>query len=116
VALKKLEKSEWRPFFDHLSKQLEGKQAKIEVAGLSLGDQIQAKWVPVYGIVYDHKGDLMEIALEGLDHLIRKPREITLDLGTAGPASIEIIDEEGVKQIVKLNQPLMLPHLNAGAD
>jgi hypothetical protein len=47
-----------------------GKQAEIEIAGLVFGDHVAAKWLPLLGITYDPKGDLVEIALEGLDHLI----------------------------------------------
>jgi hypothetical protein len=65
MAPKKLEKGQWQEFFDRVSKVLEGKQAEIEIASLSLGDQVQAKWLPLLGLVYDHKDDLVEVALEG---------------------------------------------------
>ena len=35
--------SEWRPFFDRMSKALLGKWAEIDVASLDLGDQIVAR-------------------------------------------------------------------------
>jgi hypothetical protein len=71
---KKLEKSQWRVYFDRMSKTLVGKRAEIEVASLKLGDQIEAEWLPLLGISYDPKNDIIEIALEGVDHLIHKPR------------------------------------------
>jgi hypothetical protein len=43
---RKLEKAQWRPFLDTLSKLLEAKEAEIEVASLDLGDQVQAEWLP----------------------------------------------------------------------
>ena len=52
--------------FDRLSKTLEGKQAEIEVASLSLGDQVEAEWLPLHGITYDPNDDLVEVALERL--------------------------------------------------
>ena len=36
---RKLDKRQWHTVFDRLSKALEGKQAEIEVASLSLGNQ-----------------------------------------------------------------------------
>ena len=42
----KIDKSGWRAALDTLSKSLSGKQAEIEIAALSLGDQIAAEWVP----------------------------------------------------------------------
>ena len=109
MAPKKLEKGQWQEFFDRVSKVLEGKQAEIEIASLSLGDQVQAKWLPLLGLVYGHKDDLVEVALEGLDHMIRKPRAIYVDIGEGGLATIEIEDGEGSKQLIRLRDPLMLP-------
>jgi hypothetical protein len=106
---RKLEKAEWRRFFDHLSKQLIGKQAEIEVAALALGVQKEAEWLPLIGIVYDPKSDMIEIALEGLDHAIRAPREVYVE-DQAGPlAAIEVINAEDIREIVRLRDPLFLP-------
>jgi hypothetical protein len=41
--------------------------------------------------------------------MIRKPREIYVDNGTAGLTSLEIVTADGVKQIVKLKDRLVLP-------
>ena len=92
-----------------MSRILEAKVAEVEVASLDLGDQTQAEWLPLIGITYDPRDDAVEIALDGLDHMIRKPREIYLDDGAAGLTSLEIVDVDGVRQIVKLKDQLMLP-------
>ena len=104
-----LVKPEWQFYCDRISKGLAGKRAQIEVTGLTLGDQIAAKWLPLIGITYDPKDDLLEIALEGLDHLIHKPREISVDDGPEGLKSMEIVDSDQNRQIVNLMEPLMLP-------
>jgi Family of unknown function (DUF5335) len=104
----KLDKTQWRTFFDRFSEILEGRQAEIEVASLSLGDQVEAEWLPLHGITYDPNDDLVEVALEGLDHMIRKPREIYLEDWTRGLTTIEVVDADGTKQVVKLREPLML--------
>jgi hypothetical protein len=109
MTIRKLEKQEWRPFLDAVSKLLEAKQAEIEVASLDLGDQELAEWMPLLGITYDRKDDVVEVALDGLDHLIHQPREIYLDNGAGALTSIEIVDANGVSQIVKLKDQLMLP-------
>ena len=83
--------------------------AEVEVASLDLGDRTQAEWLALIGITYDPRDDAVEIALDGLDHMIRKPREIYLDDGAAGLLSLEIVDADGVRQIVKLKDQLMLP-------
>jgi hypothetical protein len=109
MAVRKLDKKEWQAFLDRVSKILTGTQAEIEVTSLALGDQIEAEWLPLIGLVYDPKDDIIEVALEGLDHMIPRPREIYVDVGSAGLLSLEIVDADGVKQIVKLRYPLMLP-------
>ena len=115
MATRKLDKSEWRAFCDRLSKGLIGKQAEIEIASLVLGSQVQGEWLPLLGIVYDPKSDIIEIALDGLDHMIPRPRELYVDIGPGGMANLEIVDSGGVRQIVTLRDPLMLPPVSATA-
>ncbi|MEA2917886.1 MAG: hypothetical protein QOJ15_9967 [Bradyrhizobium sp.] len=106
---RQLEKSQWRAYFDRMSKALLGKRAEIEVASLKLGDQIAAEWLPLRGISYDPKNDVIEIALDGVDHLIHKPREIYVEEQGLELSSLEVVDAEGAHQIVVLRDPLMLP-------
>ncbi len=63
MAIRKLDKTKWQAFFDRVSKGLIGKRAEIEIASLALGSQIEAEWLPLFGIVYDPKNDIIEIAL-----------------------------------------------------
>jgi hypothetical protein len=91
-----------------MSKVLLGRHAEIEVTGPSFGAHMAAKWLPLLGITYDPKGDLVEIALEGLDHLIHQPREIAVEDGAEGLTAMQIVDADQRRQIVKLREPLML--------
>src|SRR5258705_13138316 len=92
-----------------MSKQLLGKRAEIEVASLDLGDQIVAEWIPLLGITYDSADDLLDVALDRSNHLIRHPKEILVEQTAAGLASVAVIDQDGARQVVRLKQPLMLP-------
>ena len=105
----KIDKADWTDFLDWLTRQLVGGSAEIDVLSLDIGAQIEARSLPLLGLVYDRKSDVIEIALEGLDHLINRPRELTATEGDAGFQSIQIVDEDDVRQIIKLNQPLALP-------
>jgi Family of unknown function (DUF5335) len=105
--------SEWRPFFDRMSKGLLGKWAEVEVASLDLGDQIVAEWVPLLGITYDSRDDLLDVALDRASHLIRHPREILVEEGPIGLTSVAVVDEDGARQVVRLKEPLMLPPASA---
>jgi Family of unknown function (DUF5335) len=109
MTTRKLDKKQWRTFFDRVSTMLEGKEAEIEIASLRLGDQVEAEWLPLLGIVYDPNDAIVEVALEGLDHLIAKPRDIYIEDGPSGLVALEIVDADDVRQIVKLRDPLMLP-------
>ena len=60
ATFRSVPKAEWREFFDRFSKGLLGKWAEIEVAGLDLGAQVEADWLPLIGIVYDPKDDRWE--------------------------------------------------------
>jgi hypothetical protein len=106
---RKLEQSEWKSYSDRISKALIGKRAEVEVVSLDLGHQVQAEWLPIYGFTFDPKGKLFEIALEGLDHLIPAPQEVYALEGPEGLESLEIVDADGRRQIVRLKDPLALP-------
>jgi uncharacterized protein DUF5335 len=109
VEIMKLEKSQWRGYFDRVSKALVSKRAEIEVASLKLGDRIEAEWLPLLGISYDPKNDVIDIALEGLTHLIHEPREVYIEQDGLELSALEVVDAEGSRQIVVLKDPLMLP-------
>ena len=109
MAIRKLEKRDWKGFLENFTKLLVGKQADIEVASLAFGDQIETKSVQVLGMVYDHKDDVIEIVLDGLDHLIYHPRDLYVDQNGLELSSVQIVDADGTRQIVTLRDPLMLP-------
>jgi hypothetical protein len=105
----KLDKLACKAYFDALTKHLDGKEAFVEVASLSVGDQIESDWARLLGIVYDPRNDLLEIALEGVDHLIEHPKDIRVGYDHAGVQAIEIEDADGTKEIVQLREPLRIP-------
>jgi hypothetical protein len=103
------DKSQWRELCDRLSRALAGKSAEIEVGSLALGSQIEAEWLPLIGIAYDPREDMIELALEGIDHLITHPRQLSVQQGPDGVAAILIVAEEGTQHILRLRDPLLLP-------
>jgi hypothetical protein len=110
MAAAEIDRSRWAPFLDTVTSSLVGKQAEIEVVSLNLGDQIEAEWTPLIGITYDRKDDLIEIALDELDHLIRAPRQLFIDYAVGEiVAAIEIVDADGNRQIIKFKDALALP-------
>jgi hypothetical protein len=55
------------------------------------------------------RNDIIEIALDGLDHLVRNPLELYFDEDPIGMTSLQVIDGDGVRQIILSRDPLMLP-------
>jgi hypothetical protein len=111
MSVKALTKDEWQSFFDYLSRILVGSRVEIHVESLTLGDQLEAEWLPLLGMVYDKKNDIVEVALEGLTHMIHHPREISVSVEerTGAILSLQIIDGDDSQQIIMLREPLMLP-------
>jgi hypothetical protein len=116
MATQQIDKSEWHVFFDWLSRGLVGARAEIAIASLNSGDQIEAEWLPLLGITYDPKADVLEIALDGVDHLIQNPKEVWVDAGGGELLNFQVIDGEGASQIIQLREPLMLPSPSAPRD
>jgi hypothetical protein len=109
VTVHELKSAEWSPALDALSRALVGYRAEIEIGSLDLGDQMLAEWVPLIGVTYDRKSDAVEVALDGLDHLIFHPREIYFDTDGEGLLAVTIVNGDGEKQIVRFREPLSLP-------
>jgi hypothetical protein len=111
--MRDLPRTEWRRFFDRMSKPLLGKWAEVEVASLDLGDQITAEWIPLIGITYDSRDDLVDVALDRTNRLIRHPTAIIVEEAPTGLESVAVIDAEGARHFVKLREPLALPPATA---
>jgi hypothetical protein len=111
MRTRSLKKSQWKFWTEWVSKALSGKRAEIEVSALGTGSQVQAEWLPLLGLVYDAKTDVFEVVLEGVDHLIRAPRELYLLEESSGLESIEIVDAEDRWHTVTFKEPLALPAL-----
>lgn len=109
MATHQLQRAQWQPYFDRVSRTLSGERAEIETVGLSVGDQINQEWTLLNGLAYDPKDDVFEIVTETLDHLIYRPKEIYVDEAGTALRSVEVIDAGGNHQIVKLRQPISIP-------
>jgi hypothetical protein len=84
-------------------------QAMVEVMSLDFGCQVEAHRLPMLGMSYDPRNDVLELLIGDLDHLIRSPRELYFDDALLGSMVLQIVDADGVRQIVTFRYPLMLP-------
>jgi len=59
--------------------------------------------------VHSSACDVLQLLVGDLSHLIRAPRELYVDEEPLGLITFQIIDAEGVRQIITLREPLRLP-------
>ncbi|HEX4709634.1 DUF5335 family protein [Phenylobacterium sp.] len=104
-----VDKSKWQAAADLLSRAIHGQPARLEVASLRLGDQVEAEWAPLLGVTYDPKDNLFEIRLQGLDHLITDPRLFAIREREGLADSLAVTDGEGIEHLLLLRQPIALP-------
>jgi hypothetical protein len=103
-----LVRADWRRYCDRVSKAIAGKRVELDVASLELGDQIEARWLPLLGVVFDARSDVLEIALEGVGHSIVSPRKILLEETERGLVAIEIVGADDTVDTLRLREPLRL--------
>lgn len=61
MTTKALNKTDWKSYFDRLANTLEGKLTSVEIISTRLGDQWAVRRLPLSGIAYDPKDDLIEL-------------------------------------------------------
>jgi hypothetical protein len=100
---------EWSALANRLSADHAGHDVTIEVLDAGGGDSSMIERMPFDGITYDHKDDVVVIAVGGrsprypvvLRHVIRHPQEIAFDLIPQG-AALRITDADGTTTLVSL--------------
>lgn len=115
MTTRTLARTDWQSYFDRLGSTLEGKLASVEITSTQLGDQWAVRRLPLSGITYDPKGDLLELDMRGVDHLVRHPQAVTVEEQAGGVTSMEIVADSGIREIVTFHEPLMLTSEAAGA-
>jgi hypothetical protein len=109
MSIRRLERDDWVGFCIRASRFSSGKQVDIEVVSLQIGFQPEARRLPLMGMSYDPEGDVLHLLVGTLSHFIRSPRELYVDEEALGLINFQIIDADGVRQIVTLREPLLLP-------
>jgi hypothetical protein len=108
-----LERGDWNGFCLQATRGFLGRRVDIEVASLQLGYRTEARLLPLVGMSYNPKCDVLELLLGELEHLIRAPRELYVDEQPLGIVSMPVVDADRERQIVTFADPLMLPGPNA---
>lgn len=114
MATRSIEKTAWEDYLNHVTRELGACLAEVEVAGLEIGDQVEADWVRLTGLSYDPKDDLVIVDLlskddKDFEHMVRKPTELVVDEEADGLTSLVVTGADGIRTILKLRKPLALP-------
>jgi hypothetical protein len=109
MGIQKFDRSEWSDMCAVISIALMDKRAEIEVVSPDGGLSVGAQWRPMIGIAFDPVNDELKIILEGVDHLVFRPKEMYFDFGFDGVQSLGIRENRNAWQIVLLRDPVMLP-------
>ena len=113
MSIRALPRAEWRRYCDRISKTVAGRPAELDVSSLDLGDLIEVRWLPLFGIVFDARSDVLEIALDGVGHSILSPRQILLEETERGLVAVEIIAADDSVDTLRFREPL---NLESGAE
>jgi hypothetical protein len=106
------QRTEWTQLTDRLTAEYDGYDITIEVLDPEAGDNEMVERLPFDSITYDHKDDVVAVAVGGksprypvvLRHLIYHPREFVVDLIPEG-AAVKVTDDTGTTTLVSLLRP-----------
>ncbi len=109
----KLPKETWREFFEEMTRHLRGRLVEVEVIGPDVGDAIEVQGLPFAGISYNPTADELQLhtdpELAGVEHWLRRPNEIHVDIGADGLRQVVLIDADRRMELIRLRTPLALP-------
>ncbi len=103
-----LEKDEWADELIRLWRLMDGKDVMIEVEALNLGDQVEAEFLPLKGLSYDHKDDVVQVRVGPLEHMINKPSKIALAVEKGRLLAIDITDADGEQHLIKPQEAVIV--------
>lgn len=104
MATRKLERSQWREYFDQVAKRLPSMRVAVSVMAEDLGVQPETEDGDLIGITYDSKDGFLEIATPDVTHRIANPNEIYVQEERGELASIEVLAPDGTKQVIELKR------------
>jgi hypothetical protein len=104
-----IEKADWERYCEAVSLAVGASDAEVEVNSPELGAQVEAEWLPLIGISYDPQDDIIDIALEGVDHIIQHPRALNVEVELGNLSVLDITDQDGAHHLLRLRDRLALP-------
>jgi len=111
TSTQELARETWVEYFNSIAPSIEGVLVTIEIMSGELGDQRDVERLPLQGIVYDPKDDMLDVSVGGrgirypvlLRHFIESPQTISVEETDAlRPAAILVTDGTGVRTLIRL--------------
>ncbi|MDH3653090.1 MAG: DUF5335 domain-containing protein [Myxococcales bacterium] len=109
MTTRKLERPEWQRYFDEVSKHLPTMRVGISIMGESIGVQPESEDSVLVGISYDPNDEALEVDAANISHRMPKPKQIFVREEAGRLSSIEVIAQDGTKQIIELRPLPSLP-------
>src|ERR1041384_4763530 len=115
MRTQEIPRREWRGFLDSFSRQHEGWLATLEVLGVDVGAQEEARELPLAGVSLSSGGDETEaISIdlgtkpdERISHAISEPTAVWLEQTEEGAnAALEIEVADGTKTLLRFRSPM----------
>jgi hypothetical protein len=115
-----IEQTNWTDYLVELSRYAEGYSTSIEVLSTELGDQTEARSVPLRELAYDpHEG--IAVSVGGttaehpvvLRHVIARPTRLEVTDEPGIPTALMIDAEDGTRTLIRLDGSTASPRLTA---
>jgi hypothetical protein len=106
-------RSEWKNYFEQMTKAHDGGTVTIEVLDMEFGDGLEAVQLPFKYIEYDPKGDDFIVAVGGRDgqfpvalrHIVEHPQAILVDhieSSSEKEDAVDVVGDDGSQTIVTI--------------
>ena len=106
MTTRKLDEQEWHKYFDESARrggEQEGDGRRGGGGGRCRGSVRGGKSLASVGITYDQKDKLLEVALEGIDPVIRHPQEMHVnEFPAMGSTSWRRLDPNRRKRMIQI--------------
>ena len=108
---RQIPRTEWRPFFDDFSRRNEGSPATIRVLHPSLGAQVEARELPLEGVVApaDPSGPISfhlgSSPQRHVEHEVGRPVQVWIEVSEAGSEdAVAVLSDDGTRTILELGR------------
>lgn len=109
MTTRKLERSEWQRYFDEVAKRLPSMRVGVSILGDDIGAQLETEDSALVGLSYDSNDEVFGIDTPDISHRVSNPKEIYVREKGGTLSSVEVIAQDGTKQIIELRPLPSLP-------